>query len=113
MAKGATHPATLTISASYFSRNGDFVSVVPAKGGEKEREEVAAHVFRDFYTWNEWVKAKRTYYLDVAPGMDVSVAIGSMLYLHERINEGADKRGGSDRGMAGAIAGGVGGAAGA
>ena len=63
---------------------------------------------------NEMVRGKRTYYLDVAPGMDISVAVGSTLYLNERVNEGGDKKSGSSgssAGWVGAVAGAAGGAA--
>ena len=117
----ATLPtATLSITASYFSRNADYISIPPSTPSSIDpssktdtKGEVAAHVFRDFYTMNEFVRAKRTYYLDVAPGMDISVAVGSTLYLNERVNEGADKKnsGGSSAGWIGAVGGAAGGAA--
>ena len=70
--------ATISMSASYFRRNGDW---------KTPSGEVVAHVFRDFYTKAEHLNGLRTYYLDIAPGMDMSAAVAMCLYLHERVNE--------------------------
>ena len=70
-------PVKMCMNANYFSRNGDW----------KIDDQVVAHVFRDFYTTKDLWKGKRTYYLSVAPGMDMAVALAACLYLHERVNE--------------------------
>ena len=70
--------AALGMTASYYSRHVDITA------GDK----VVAHLFRDFYTSKDLFKGKRTYYVSVAPGMDMALAVGITLYVHERVNEG-------------------------
>lgn len=69
------------MNASYFRRNGDF---------KLPNGDVAAHIFRDAWTSKDMWKGKRTYYLTVARGMDMSVAVAACLYVHERVNEGSN-----------------------
>lgn len=72
-------PVEMSMNASYFRRNGDW----------KIDGQTVAHVFRDAWTSKDMLKGKRTYYLTVAPGMDMAVAVAACLYVHERVNEGS------------------------
>ena len=90
----------MTQSANYFKRNGDWTI----------NDQVACHVFRDAWTIGDMGKSRRTYYLDIAPGMDISVAVAACLYIHERVNEGQDKKSTSSTVNMMTIAGAAGGA---
>ena len=73
-------PIEMSMNASYFRRNGDW----------KIDGQTVAHVFRDAWTAKDMWRGKRTYYLTIAPGMDMAVAVAACLYVHERVNEGSD-----------------------
>ncbi|KAG7006522.1 hypothetical protein G7Y79_00014g036970 [Physcia stellaris] len=88
----------MTMDANYFRRNGDW----------KIDNQVVAHVFRDAWTAKDMIRGRRTYYLTVAPGMDIAAAVAACLYVHERVNEGGGTGRGS--GTTAAIAGAIGGA---
>ena len=78
-------PAT----ADFTSRFTNTITQEPVEmsmniGDWKIDGQVVAHVFRDA----RW-KGKRTYYLSIAQGMDMAVAVAACLYVHERGSEGS------------------------